>query len=42
MTGGAWVAQWVKHLTAAFSSGHDLMGREVGPCIGPHAGREAC
>ena len=25
ITRGAWVAQWVKHLTLGFGSGHDLM-----------------
>ena len=28
---GAWVAQSVKHLTLDFSSGHDLMVREIKP-----------
>ena len=35
-SGGAWVAQLVKHPTLGFSSGHDLTVREFQPHIGLH------
>ena len=34
---GAWVAQSVKHLTLAFSSGHDLTVGEFKPYVGLYA-----
>ena len=37
---GAWVAQSVKHPTLGFSSGHDLMVREIEPHLELHAGNE--
>ena len=37
MNPGAWVAQSVKHPTLDFSSDHDLMVREIKPCIRLHA-----
>ena len=37
--GGAWVAQSVKHPILDFSSGHDLMVREVELYIGLQANR---
>ena len=33
-SGGAWVAQWVKHLALDFGSGHDLTVREFEPRVG--------
>ena len=34
---GTWVAQWVKHPTLDFSSGHDLMVSEFELHVGPRA-----
>ena len=34
---GAWLAQWVKHLTLDFSAGRDLMVGKTEPYIGPCA-----
>ena len=31
---GAWVAQWVEHLTLDFGSGHNLIVHEFKPGIG--------
>ena len=31
---GTWVAQSVERPTLGFSSGHDLMVREIEPCLG--------
>ena len=32
---GTWVTQLAKRLTLNFGSGHDLMVREIEPCVGP-------
>ena len=32
-SGGAWVAQSLKHLPLDFGSGHDLTVRELEPCV---------
>ena len=37
--GGAWEAQWVKHPTLGFGSGHDLTVREFEPRVGLCADR---
>ena len=38
---GTWVAQSVKQLTLAFSSGHDLMGCGIKPALGYMLSRES-
>ena len=34
MEWGAWVAQWVKHPTLEFGSGHDLRVMRLSPPLG--------
>ena len=41
-TGGAWVAQSVKHLTLDFASGHDLTVLEFEPYFGLCADSTEC
>ena len=38
--GGAWVVQWVKHLTLVFGLSHDLMVMRSNPTLGSALGME--